>query len=386
MKKIIVWIAVAALLLAGCAKDTSDPLDGIRVTVLSVEELAEETVLEVKWENATDYFVLYGEAFGLQKWENGQWQDCPMKENTGFHSIGYGLEAEKNVTVFYKLRWAFGDLEPGKYRFITTCMVTVNANEVEQSLSAEFTLSGNGETVPPLKSEFSEPPRLTIGSLADAVTGGYSWSYAVGNGSWCHVIADSTHPLQMKEHLQVISPGNATVDLNFEDWPESYTVRCWPDSEFGNPDAKSEAVMTWNYSIQLKNGGYIYEVTAVWEEDDSAHNGTVTYVFYAAPAIAHDVMPISMGTDLYIAGEILRLDPARAETVNDILTSLDYKESMICKCLPEYKLQLPNGMTYGIHLGEGYARCDQGQANLTKQQVAELSAIIQWALVVTKAK
>ena len=309
-----------------------------------------------------------------------------MNDGCGFITVGYGLEPGKTVTKFYKLQWLYGELEPGKYRFTTTCNVYVTNASQDCRLSAEFELEEKGTSEPQMKGEFTSPPKLTIGGLADAIFGTYSWSHALGDGTWSHVCADSAHPLQMENHLEVISPDNAHVFLQFEDYPDDYTVRCWPDTAFGNTNATSEAVMVWNNRIQLKTGGYIYEVTATWNDDGSSYHGTVTYVFYAAPAKLYDVMPISAGVDLYIAGEVLRLDAKRAKTVCEILTGLTYDKDLLCNCQPECRITLPNGDTYGIHLGDGYVRCGEGQAKLTQQQIWELSAIIRWAEEETKAR
>ena len=65
--------------------------------------------------------------------------------------------------------------------------------------------------------------------------------------------------------------------------------------------------------------------------------------------------------------------------MTDILINLDYKKSKVCKCLPEYTVDTEFGTGYGVNLSEGYARCGDGQADLTKQQIEKLGQIIQWA-------
>lgn len=66
-------------------------------------------------------------------------------------------------------------------------------------------------------------------------------------------------------------------------------------------------------------------------------------------------------------------------TMTDILINLEYDKSKLCKCLPEYTVDTEFGTGYGINLTEGYARCDKGQAELTKEQVDKLKEIILWA-------
>ena len=65
--------------------------------------------------------------------------------------------------------------------------------------------------------------------------------------------------------------------------------------------------------------------------------------------------------------------------VTDMLLNLRYDKNKLCKCLPEYTIDTEFGLGYGVNLSEGYARCDEGQADLTEEQVAKLEEIILWA-------
>lgn len=397
MKKWIaaVLAAVLALLCAACDKNAPDAeptgedastYTGVGIKVVYVETTEEETVLHVQWKNDTEYPIMYGEGFSLQKLENDRWVDCVMKENTAFISIGYRLEADKKLTKPYALDWVYGELEDGHYRFVTSCSVLLPGSDEPCTLRAEFDLGEQLAENENLMGAFSEPPKLMIGSVGQAVTGTYQWSCAMGDGTWSHVCADSAHPLQMEKQLEALSPGNPWVDMNFEVFPDEYTVRCWPGSAFGDTEAKSEAMMVWNNSIQLKMADYIYEVTATWKDNGSGYYGTATYVFYAAPAMPYDVMPIRGGVELYVAGEVLNLDPEHAKIMRAILDTLTFDPEAVCNCMPEYRLVLDGYDSYGIHLEEGYIRCDEGQAKLTAQQLKDLSALIDWALENTKAR
>ena len=398
MKK---WIAAAlaavlALTCIACARNAeqTDPTkqidstySGVSVEVVYVETTEEDTVLHVQWKNDTEHPIMYGEGFSLQRWEQNDWVNCPMNENTAFFSIGYQLEAGKKITKPYALNWVFGQLPEGHYRFTTSCSVLLPGRKEECKLFAEFDIGCDASQEETIKGAYENPPKLMIGSVGEAVTGTYQWSCAMGDGTWSHVCADSSHPLQMEKHLQILSPGNSWVDLNFEVWPDDFTVRCWPDSAFGDTDANSEAVMIWNNSIELKMAGYIYEVTATWNDNGAGYYGTASYVFYAAPAVLYDVMPIAQEpTYLYIAGEAVALNAKQVQMVAKILSGISYDKDQICNCLPEYNLALSNGVTYGIHLEEGYIRCEKGQASLTQPPIEALSGMIDWALEKTKAR
>ena len=391
-KKRVAAVLAAVLALSCAACDRSAPeikstgentstYAGVSVDISYVETTDEETFLHVQWQNATGYSILYGEPFGLQKWEQGQWADCPMKENTAFTSIGYQLETGKSLTKTYTVNWAFGELSAGHYRFITSCHVLLPGGNEACKLAAEFDLGESMHNGADIQGEFSEPPKLIINDLGQAVTGTYTWSCDMGDGTWSHVCADSMHPLQMEKHLQILTPVDPWVDLNFAVFPDEYTVRCWPASAFGDTDTKSEAVMTWNHSIQLKMADYNYEVTATWNDNGIGYYGTATYVFYAAPEMSN-----SNGAKLYIAGEVVSLNAQQTKTVSEILTGLSYDENLVCDCQPEYQLLLPNGAAYGIHLEAGYVRCDEGQSKLSGKNLEALAAIIDWALETTKAR
>lgn len=66
--------------------------------------------------------------------------------------------------------------------------------------------------------------------------------------------------------------------------------------------------------------------------------------------------------------------------LTNLLNNLKYDSKKLCKCLPEYKIDTEFGIGYGIRLdGEGYARCDKGQAELTEEQIETVTRIIEWA-------
>ena len=71
-----------------------------------------------------------------------------------------------------------------------------------------------------------------------------------------------------------------------------------------------------------------------------------------------------------------------SESVNltDVVINLKYDPNKICKCLPEYTVITESGKEYAVHLnGEGYVRCDEGQAELTEEQFETVTQIIEWA-------
>ena len=66
--------------------------------------------------------------------------------------------------------------------------------------------------------------------------------------------------------------------------------------------------------------------------------------------------------------------------LTDVVINLEYDPNKLCKCRPEYTVITESGKEYGVHLhGEGYARCEEGQAELTEEQIKTVTQIIEWA-------
>lgn len=66
-------------------------------------------------------------------------------------------------------------------------------------------------------------------------------------------------------------------------------------------------------------------------------------------------------------------------TLTDILVNLDYDPDMVCLCAGEYNVDTEFGTGYEVNLSDGYARCEKGQADLTKEQIDTITQIITWA-------
>lgn len=76
-----------------------------------------------------------------------------------------------------------------------------------------------------------------------------------------------------------------------------------------------------------------------------------------------------------IAGETHPVAGEDALTAAAFLPELEYSPAKVCKCLPQFRVITDSG-EYGIHLGEGYARCDRGQAKLTPEQITILQNLL----------
>lgn len=128
-----------------------------------------------------------------------------------------------------------------------------------------------------------EPPALTVlcgDTAAGALLGTYSWQWQTPGGSWEGVASDSAHPLDCQEFLLPLETEEETAVLRFQAEPGSIVdVRCWSDAHWSDPHAEAEPCVFDGSTLQLKPGGYIYEVTAQWD-DSQGSGGTAHYSFF----------------------------------------------------------------------------------------------------------
>ena len=128
-----------------------------------------------------------------------------------------------------------------------------------------------------------EPPSLSV--ISDktscyALLGSYSWQRKNNDGSLEYMEADSAHPLDCRDLLVQLDTAETTAILQFAEKPDTILdVRCWSDEYWDDPTANSEAVTVNGRTIELKPGGYIYEVKAQWSTE-SGYGGIAYYTFY----------------------------------------------------------------------------------------------------------
>ncbi len=244
---------------------------------------------------------------------------------------------------------------------------------------------------------FKEPPaaKLLHGNGSTPLSPkGYAWMYPSGDESMNATIADAQHPLFCEDILDPIYVTGDYVKLAFEDDPDSIEVRCWPDTAWNSNTAESEEVTSYDTAFDLKQGGYIYEITARWNESETSHHGSVDYYAYIVAGEEHTHQTASepqtvddpvegycgnTQTTIYLDGEAVTFMYDESVTLTDILINLAYDPDKVCRCLPEYTVDTEFGKGYGINLTEGYVRCEKGQADLTAGQIDQISAIIEWA-------
>lgn len=119
---------------------TKTDFPGVEVRVADFEPENGGTLMVV-WENKTEYEVVYGEEYTIQRWEDGRWVSCQRQPDLAFHAIGYLLMPGQTRTEQYSLRYTYDVSVPGLYRFESTCYVQNTPNESAKcTLSVEFTV------------------------------------------------------------------------------------------------------------------------------------------------------------------------------------------------------------------------------------------------------
>ena len=166
------------------------------------------------------------------------------------------------------------------------------AEEVRQQIQFPKNSAASQETA-----ALKEPPALTVvygENSIEASRGTYSWTYQNEDGTWTGIEADSMHPLQAKEYmpsLNLLPVIPSFVGMQWDTVPDKVSVRCWSEAYWGQYDAESEEVPAKllcidssdgcdpYFSVELKDGSYVYEVIAEWNSAE-AYSGKACYSFY----------------------------------------------------------------------------------------------------------
>lgn len=129
-----------------------------------------------------------------------------------------------------------------------------------------------------------KPPALDViinNTCNETLLGTYSWQCKNSDGTSQSMNADSAHPLDCADLLHQIETTETNAFLRFGEEPDTIlSARCWSDEYWSDPAADSENVSVNGNEIELKVGGYIYEVTAEWNTEKSGYGGIAHYSFY----------------------------------------------------------------------------------------------------------
>ena len=85
---------------------------------------------------------------------------------------------------------------------------------------------------------------------------------------------------------------------------------------------------------------------------------------------------LTQGGYLLFRGKKYPISAADGKLLYSIVKDLPYHPLKVCKCLPQFKFEAEDGSSYGLHLSEGYARCSEGQAALSEEQILQIRVIL----------
>lgn len=180
------------------------------------------------------------------------------------------------------------------FLFLTACSHNTEPTppQVDESPSTE---TAEIQTVPTENTVIQEyPPALTLiynDEHYTALQGTSSWTYQIGEECFS-LCADSIHPLQAKEYMPFfLTSGTKRVSLLWDLPPDEIFALCYESSAWGTYDAPGTSIPVMTllicsdqeedplFSLELKEGNYIYEVTANWNSSEF-WGGSSKYSFY----------------------------------------------------------------------------------------------------------
>ncbi|MBR5779246.1 MAG: serpin family protein [Clostridia bacterium] len=173
MKKLLAMLLCAVMLLTACQTATenqseSQILDESRpendnkkadmqisyATAVSIKSLAiteanGKVTLDVLWKNDTDYEVIYGEMFWVERNVDGKWVSCDDGEENAFIEIARVLVPRSEHTKKYNVSNYYDVTKLGDYRLMTECYIHISENETKKGIAtADFSLTEDGYIVP----------------------------------------------------------------------------------------------------------------------------------------------------------------------------------------------------------------------------------------------
>ncbi len=184
MKKILAMLLCAVMLLTACQTATENQSESqildesqpendnkkadmqisyataVSIQSLAITEANGKVTLDVLWKNDTDYEVIYGEMFWVERNVDGKWTVCEQGESNAFHSIAIVLEPRSEHKKKYNVSNYYDVSKPGDYRLMTECYIHISETETKKGIAtADFSLTEDGYIVPEYAQIESKDPK-----------------------------------------------------------------------------------------------------------------------------------------------------------------------------------------------------------------------------------
>lgn len=170
---------------------------------------------------------------------------------------------------------------------------------------------------------------------------------------------------------------------------------CWTDIAYlisSEGESRFPENWEWLYGA-LEEGSYrigkeiiggagksmYYAYFAIAPEGQPQTDPDHTHALASEPQTVEDPVSGYCGntvTTVYLDGEENAFWGTDSVTLTDILINLSYDPEKVCRCAPEFTVDTEFGEGYGVNLTEGYARCADGQADLTREQLETIREIM----------
>ena len=132
--------------LASNTNGAGSELDGVSLHVEELDLSDKQPHITVKWDNNSNYQLMYGESFRLYRYENGKLIDTVTIDNLAFNAVGYLLQPHTAVEKSYNL--THYDLsQDGLYRFESSVLIH-GGESTSYTLWVNFEIHNGKMTVP----------------------------------------------------------------------------------------------------------------------------------------------------------------------------------------------------------------------------------------------
>lgn len=273
------------------------------------------TVTEVHEDYLIMHIVTSGYPYGA---------DCDVSLNSVFGDSYTDVKVDDEVVVYFDGNIMETDpLQLGMVYAITLRTSAdrsgVDPDIVDKLIYGDMSVTDepgmtDGDIVIEKSDKVTEPPELIVVCGEEknkTLKGGYSWEYMNEDGTSMAVIADSAHPLDCRDIMPEVRIAYATTSalhpriayLQFGIVPDEVVVRYWEESDWGDTLAGSETLevrvteadyadgsYSTNYSVELLEGNYIYEVIAEWNSAET-YKGEARYSLYGVMG-EYELVPV----------------------------------------------------------------------------------------------
>lgn len=152
MKKILLILISEILLftITGCNTTTTvkndaelNQINGVTMTIKENTLTRSGATVVINDTNRTRTYS-YGEAYRIDKKENGQWEELkPIHDDYGFNEMAYYTDDDGKLEFNYNWEYIYGQLENGEYRLAKSAYLVSNTPVTEDDklyFSVEFNI------------------------------------------------------------------------------------------------------------------------------------------------------------------------------------------------------------------------------------------------------